>query len=88
MVNSPSTPWNPSSMAANSPGQPAMPPEANEAYMRKLQELQVYVPLVARMIDRLNKQQTDDRTKNEQFIKLNSLYSLLTDKNKRFTFHS
>ena len=83
MDNSPSTPWNPSSMAAGSPGQPAMGPEANKAYVRKLQELQVYVPLVARMIGRLNRQQVDDRTKNEQYIKLNSLYSLLTDKNKR-----
>ena len=70
-------------MAAGSPGQPAMGPEANEAYMRKLQELQVYVPLVARMIERLNRQQGDDRTKNEQYLKLNSLYSLLNDKNKR-----
>lgn len=83
MVNSPSTPWNPSSMAAGSPGQPAMPPEANEAYIRKLQELQPYVPLVARMIDKLNRQQGDDKTKSEQYLKLNSLYSLLTDKNKR-----
>ena len=83
MVNSPSTPWNPSSMAVGSPGQPAMPPEANEAYMRKLQELQPYVPLVARMIEKLNRQQGDDRTKTEQYLKLNSLYSLLTDRNKR-----
>ena len=67
-----------------SPGQPYMTPEANEAYMRKLQELEVYVPLVARMIDRLKRQQGDDRANSEQFVKLNSLYSLLTDKNKRY----
>lgn len=61
-----------------------MPPEVNEAYMRKLQELQKYVPLVARMIDKLNRQQGDSSTKNEHYMKLNSLYSLLTDQSKRY----
>ena len=67
-----------------SPGQPTMAPEANEAYMRKLQELEMYVPLVARMLERLKRQQGDERTNSEQFQKLNSLYSLLTDKSKRY----
>ena len=58
-----------------------MSPEANEAYMSKLQELEMYVPLVARMIERLKRQPGDKNS--EQFQKLKALYSLLTDKSLR-----
>ena len=64
-------------------GSSAISPEENDAYVRKLQELQPYVPLVAKMIEKFNRQQGDDETKTERSRKLVSLYSLLTDTNKR-----
>ena len=79
-VPSPNTPWNPN---VNSP-QPATTSAADvEAYMRKIQELQIYVPLLARMLDKINRGgQTDDKTKNDQSAKLKSLYNVLTSKSK------
>ena len=79
-VPSPNTPWNPN---VNSPGQPASSTADVEAYMRKIQELQIYVPLLARMLDKINRGgQVDDKTKNDQSAKLKSLYNVLTSKSK------
>ena len=84
-IPSPNTPWNPNSPAhAGSPSQPVVPPEANAAVLNKLQELQPYVPLLARMIDRLEKTLNDgDKTKNDQYVKLNSLLNVIQSKNTK-----
>ena len=79
---SPSTPWNPNSPArAQSPSQMQAHPEANAAVLNKLQELQPYVPLLARMMDKIEKGHQGDKTKNEQWVKLNSLYNVIQSKN-------
>jgi len=57
--------------------QPAMTAEENEAYMRKLNELQKYIPIMGDWINRLND------TKSEQYTKLKSLHNLLQNPNKR-----
>ena len=56
-----------------------MTPEENEAYIRKLGELQKYIPLLSKWI---NKVSNDDR-KGDQYIKLKSLFNLLRDSNRR-----
>ncbi len=56
-------------------------PEANAAVLSKLQELQPYVPLLARMMDKIEKGYQGDKTKNEQWVKLNSLYNVIQSKN-------
>lgn len=56
-----------------------MTPEENEAYLRKLGELQKYIPLMSKWISRLSK----DERKSDQFLKLKSLHNLLQDNNKR-----
>lgn len=81
----PATPILPPSpaTAGNSPAhQPSMTPEENEAYLRKFQELQMYVPLLERMLTRVTKQPNDDR-RNDQCTKLKSLHGLLQDNSKR-----
>lgn len=81
----PATPILPPSPAAavNSPAQqPSMTPEENEAYLRKFNDLQGYIPLLERMLSRVIRQTTDDR-RNEQYQKLKSLHSLLQDNLKR-----
>ena len=62
---------------------PAISPEENYAYMRLIQDLQPYVPLLARLIEKLSHQQGDDEKKTEQYLKLNRIYSILTDRNER-----
>ena len=52
-------------------------------YSRKWEELQVYVPLMENMIERLKK---DHLTQSQQYIKLNSLYDLLNGKNRRLGY--
>jgi hypothetical protein len=62
-------------------------PETNTAVMLKLQELQPYLPLLARMIDKLSAAgskhdpKLDNRKLAEQLTKLNSLYSVIHNKN-------
>ena len=97
---SPNTPWNPNSPAHPAPspssqqsgGGGAMAtghPEANAAVLTKLQELQPYVPLLARMMDRIEKGLHGDKTKNEQWVKLNSLYNVIQSKNiKLVTYYN
>ena len=60
--------------------QPVMSPEENEAYIRKLGELQKYIPVMNEWINRLSR---DDR-KGDQYLKLKSLYNLLHNPNKRW----
>ena len=59
--------------------QPAMTPEENELYVRKLGELQKYIPLMSKWMNKLSK----DGRKSDQFLKLKSLYNLLQDNNRR-----
>ncbi len=59
-----------------------MTPEDNEAYIRKLGEMQKYIPLMSKWMNKLSK---DDR-KSDQFLKLKSLYNLLQDNNRRCDF--
>lgn len=70
-------------MGLGSPAQqPIMTPEENEAYFRKFGELQRYIPLLARMLTKLSKQQGDDR-RSDQYMKLRNLYNLLQDQSRR-----
>ena len=89
-IPSTNTLWNPNSPSINtSPvqlsGQLAITPEANTAVLLKLQELQPYIPLLAKMIDRLNraKGSSDEKSRSEQLSKLNSLYNVLQSKNMK-----
>ena len=79
----PPTPLLPASPATSGVGspaqQPSITPEENEVYMRKLAELQKYIPLLQKWISKLTK---EDR--NNQLPKLKQLYSLLSSSNKRF----
>ena len=59
-----------------------MTPEENEAYLRKLGELQKYVPLMSRMMSNLSRTAPDEK-RNDQYLKLRSLYNLLHDTNRR-----
>jgi hypothetical protein len=52
-------------------------PETNTAVMLKLQELQPYLPLLARMIDKIR----DSPKYAKELTKLNSLYSVIHNKN-------
>ena len=80
----PILPASPATTLGSPASQPTMTPEENEAYVRKLQELQKYVPLLTRMLDRLKKQQPmEDNKRSDQYVKLRSLYNLLQDQNKR-----
>ncbi|XP_064392740.1 mediator of RNA polymerase II transcription subunit 15-like isoform X2 [Halichondria panicea] len=78
----PPTPLLPASPATSGVGspaqQPSITPEENEVYMRKLAELQKYIPLLQKWISKLTK---EDR--NNQLPKLKQLYSLLSSNNKR-----
>ena len=77
----PLCPTSPATSGIGSPAtQPAMTPEENEAYLRKLSELQKYIPLMSKWINKLSR---DDR-KSDQILKLKSLYNLLQDDKKRF----
>ena len=80
----PPTPLLPASpiTGVGSPTQPTMTPEENEAYLRKLGELQRYLPLMSRMLNRLSKTPPDER-RNDQYLKLRSLHNLLQDTNRR-----
>ena len=59
-----------------------MTPEENEAYLRKLGELQRYLPLMSRFLNRLSKAPLDER-RNDQYVKLRNLHNLLQDTNRR-----
>jgi t-SNARE complex subunit (syntaxin) len=64
-----------------------MTPETNTAVLLKLQELQPYIPLLARMIDKLNRAGAtggDDKARTDQLTKLNSLYSVIHNKNMKY----
>ena len=59
-------------------------PEANPAVINKLEELQPYLPLVAKMIDKLEKTLNDgEKTNNDQYVKLNSLLNVIQSKNTK-----
>lgn len=58
-----------------------MTPEENEAYLRKLNELQRYAPLLNKWIARLS--QSHDNRRNDQYVKLKSLYNLLNNEQRR-----
>ncbi len=60
-----------------------MDPEENEAYLRLLQDLQKHIPLLSGMLSRLDKQPTEDNKRNDQYVKLRSLFNLLQDHSKR-----
>ena len=79
----PATPLLPASPATSvgSPA-PAMTPEENEAYLRKLGELQRYSPLLQRMLTKLSKD-SEDKKRSDQYMKLRSLYNLMQDTNRR-----
>ena len=78
----PPTPLLPASPATSGVGspaqQPSITPEENEVYMRKLAELQKYIPLLQKWISKLAKED-----KNNQLPKLKQLYNLLSSSNKR-----
>lgn len=60
--------------------QPAiMTPKENKAYLRKLGELQKYIPLLPKWINKLSK----DHRMSDQFHKLKSLFNLLQDNRRR-----
>ena len=83
-IPSPVPPTPPATSGIGSPAtQPAMTPEENEAYLRKLGELQKYIPLMSKWISRLSKDDRKDDRKSDQFLKLKSLHNLLQDNNKR-----
>ena len=81
----PPTPLLPASPATSSIGSPAqqplMTPEENEAYLRKLNELQRYAPLLNKWIARLS--QSQDNRRNDQYVKLKSLFNLLNNEQRR-----
>lgn len=82
----PPTPLLPASPATSGIGSPAqqplMTPEENEAYLRKLNELQRYTPLLSKWINRLSQSQGDNR-RNDQYVKLKSLFNLLNNEQRR-----
>lgn len=82
----PPTPLLPASPATSGIGSPAqqpmMTPEENEAYLRKLNELQRYAPLLNKWITRLSQSHGDNR-RNDQYVKLKSLYNLLSNEQRR-----
>ncbi|XP_011408986.2 PREDICTED: cleavage and polyadenylation specificity factor subunit 6-like, partial [Amphimedon queenslandica] len=90
-IPSPGTPWNPNSPSNTaSPSQPPPPsnqpsltPEGSNAVLLKLQELQCYIPLLARMIDRLQRGNEKDKGRTDQLTKLTSLYNVLQSKNMK-----
>ena len=59
--------------------QPLMTPEENEAYLRKLNELQRYLPKLSYWIERLGR----DVKRSDHFVKLKSLYNLLSNEQRR-----
>ena len=80
--------WIPKSLATSSQQPPlssSQPPSLNpeelNATLLKLEELQCYMPLIARMIDRL--QSVGDPEKTDQLTKLTSLYNVLKTKNTK-----
>ena len=82
----PPTPLLPASPATNvdSPAPHSMvTPEENEAYLRIHHDLQKYIPLLSRMMNKIVKKEGEDAQKSEQFLKLKSLHSLLHDEKKR-----
>ena len=81
----PPTPLLPASPATSvgSPAHSSVTPEENEAYLRTHHELQVYLPLLTRMMNRTLKKEGEDAHKSEQYMKLKSLHSLLQDDKKR-----
>ena len=56
-----------------------MTPEENETYVRKLTELQRYIPLLSKWLNKLKR----DEKKSDQYQKLKNLNSLLQDSNRR-----
>lgn len=58
-------------------------PEENEAFLRIHHDLQKYVPLLTRMINRLLKKDGEEAQKSEQLTKMKSLLNLLQDDTKR-----
>lgn len=78
----PLLPASPATCGIGSPAQqPLMTPEENEAYLRKLNELQRYAPLLNKWIARLS--QSQDNRRNDQYVKLKSLYNLLNNEQRR-----
>ena len=82
----PPTPLLPASPATSvgSPAHSTITPEENEAYLRTHHELQKYLPLLNRMMNRQLKKEGEDAHKSEQYMKLKSLHSLLQDDKKRW----
>ena len=82
----PPTPLLPASPATSGIGSPAqqplMTPEDNEAYLRKLNELQRYTPLLSKWITRLSQSQGDNR-RGDQIVRLKSLHNLLNNEQRR-----
>ena len=78
----PLLPASPATCGIGSPAQqPMMTPEENEAYLRKLNELQRYTPLLNKWINRLS--QSQDNRRNDQYVKLRSLFNLLSNEQRR-----
>ena len=71
-----------SATSVGSPTHSTVTPEENEAYLRTHHELQMYVPLLNRMMNRMTKE-GEEVQRSEQYMKLKSLLSLLQDKKKR-----
>jgi hypothetical protein len=59
-----------------------MTPEDNEAYLRKLKELQRYTPLLSKWITRLSQSQDHNR-RGDQIVRLKSLFNLLNNEQRR-----
>ena len=59
-----------------------MTPEDNEVYLRKLNELQRYTPLLGKWITQLSQSQGDNR-KNDQIVWLKSLFNLINNDQRR-----
>ena len=79
----PLLPASPATCGIGSPAQqPLMTPEDNEAYLRKLNELQRYTPLLSKWITRLSQSQGENR-RGDQIVRLKSLYNLLNNEQRR-----
>ena len=81
---SPSTPASPATSSVGSRAQqPLMTPEDSEAYLRKRNELhQRYAHLLSKWITRLSQSQGDNR-RDDQIVRLKSLYNVLSDEQRR-----
>ena len=84
----PPTPLLPASPATSvgSPTHFTVTLEENEAYLRTHHNLQMYVPLLNRMVNRMTKKEGEEAQRSEQYMKLKSLHSLLQDSKKRYVY--